>query len=368
MNQPLLDWPVRVCIVPAVLFLVWGCGGGDGGATQSAADREQRVDLAATSAIATFSGLLGSSSSGDGGAAAVVGEMAAEAAASTEDLPEGGGAGTLDLTCPGGGSAQISCELDQDDSVWHVVTSACRLCRRDGSKCVTIDGAITAVLADGRCRFPRLADITAASVEAEDLSVELSDASGTAIAFVNADGTLTAERTGPGCLVPRGILTLNGTLTVIAPRRGVDVVFAADELVVAGESTGSPCEINGVVDGGLTIDNRAGGRSFAGVFEAFGVTLRPTSRRSADVTVRGGLSTSCLGGQAQLDTVEPLHFTLGRICPSAGRIDITGPEGAFSSVAFTASLGVELDRNGDGLVDETLAHCTDDPDGACTGP
>jgi hypothetical protein len=86
---------------------------------------------------------------------------------------------------------------------------------------------------------------------------------------------------------------------------------------------------------------------------------------SVQVMVHGSftLISSCLTGSLTLTTTEALALPILEAdrdlvdCPTSGVISITGDES--TTVTFTSSGGIEIDSDGDGLLDERFENCHD---------
>ena len=90
-----------------------------------------------------------------------------------------------------------------------------------------------------------------------------------------------------------------------------------------------------------------------------------TAADGVHVTANGRfmLTSSCMSGSLTLNTTEALVFpVLGADrgmtdCPTFGVMTVTGDQ--TTTVTFTSSGGIEIDRNGDGVLDESFENCHD---------
>jgi len=77
----------------------------------------------------------------------------------------------------------------------------------------------------------------------------------------------------------------------------------------------------------------------------------------------GGISSACFGGEVMLDTIESLNIASGAICPTRGDVTVKGIDATVpfgnAEVFFRSTGAVDIDSNGDGLVDDTAPNCLD---------
>ncbi len=98
--------------------------------------------------------------------------------------------------------------------------------------------------------------------------------------------------------------------------------------------------------------------------------LRMDVDDSADPTLfdlSGRMSSPCFGGAATVATNPRLAVPSGRICPTAGTITVTLPQGT-AQILYQSNGSVEIDSNGDGPTGTTFSNCLDPRLLVCSAP
>jgi hypothetical protein len=72
----------------------------------------------------------------------------------------------------------------------------------------------------------------------------------------------------------------------------------------------------------------------------------------------GGLDFDCIDGAITLETVTALTAATGALCPTAGTLLITSPEGP-ATIRYNANGSVDVDVDNDGTFDNDFASCVD---------
>ncbi|MFQ5667956.1 MAG: hypothetical protein ACE5I7_16195 [Candidatus Binatia bacterium] len=243
--------------------------------------------------------------------------------------------------------------------------SDCAFLNGFGSE-IILDGFFQQTAADAGLCSGTFAGSLPVTFRLTDFSAEQIDLDGT-ITDVSAgefvDSFLPA---GEGCAGPDGASVLDGDLFIEIfsfSDQGellVETDLFATELAVAQTSSGSPCQVLLGIDGGLDVFNGLTGEEFSLGFSEFLILSARQADGSEQVTLRGGITTACLG-DLQIDTVQSLVLaTEDAFCPSAGILEVTLPDQSVSRVQYTAR-GVDFD--GDGMpdasscIDPSLAQC-----------
>ena len=74
------------------------------------------------------------------------------------------------------------------------------------------------------------------------------------------------------------------------------------------------------------------------------------------MAIDGALEAACYGGRVTLQSNPTLLLPDASICPTAGGVDLTTPQGSARAV-YRADGRVDVDADGNGTTDQTLPTC-----------
>ena len=174
-----------------------------------------------------------------------------------------------------------------------------------------------------------------------------------------------ARPSGTGCIIDDeeladGDLLVDGRVTIESDDPPIDLVIRADELRYELVSGGDPCEATLTVNGRTRVEDRIRDRTYDQTYDNLVLGLAEDGAGGGCVTIDGAVENACLGGRVVYRTIEPFCFDEGGECPRSGVLQVDPPGAAGPGrIRFTSAGGVEIDVEGDGTVDRTLASCRD---------
>lgn len=247
-------------------------------------------------------------------------------AAKVSNCPLGG-------TVTEGGSPPLSLTLDLDD---------CRLPNGQGG--ITYDGSVAL----------NLTSFTA------NVSAILADALGAETRRLTASlaGSVTPSLGGNCYLRAATLSRTAGTLIMTTPRGDASSLnLAAASIAIEVDTFSSDC-IPTIYRMTFTGPGKLG-TSGSGQVDVTLDALRTDIDDSQDplrVSVGGALQAACYGGRITLQSNPDLQVLDASICPTAGGIDLSTPQGQ-ARIVYRPDGRVDVDADGNGTIDQTLASC-----------
>jgi len=364
-----------------VLALAPGCGGsGGGGPAASSVTPAQTLEAAAPVAVSTVSALLQLPPDASG----VLGEglrAPGRSAFRNARLPALGMAAmlrgesralSLSLQCEDGGKVGATCDAGQKASRVRASFSGCAFeIASVGS--AELDGVFAATIVDpSYCSTGKTDAMTAIDARFTDFTAVIAGEDGST-RRLRLDLFQSATPSGDGCAIDGeeltdGDLLVDGRVTIQSDDPPIDLVVRADELRYELVSGGDPCQAALTVNGRTRVEDRIRERTYDQTYEDLVITLAEDAGGGGCVTVDGAVENACLGGRVVYRTVDPVCFDDVGECPLSGVLEVTPPGGvAPGRIRFTPGGGVEIDVEGDGTIDRTLASCRDADRSLC-GP
>lgn len=182
-----------------------------------------------------------------------------------------------------------------------------------------------------------------------------------------------AAPSGEGCATDEeeelidGDLIVDGRITIETEEPLRDLVIRVDGLRYELVSAGDPCVVTLTVNGRAQVEDRIRNRKFTQEYEDLVLTLEENLDGGGCVTIDGAVTNACLGGRVVYRTLEPICFEDGADCPTAGLLEVTPAGAPAGRLRFTPAGGVEIDVEGDGVVDKALTDCREADRSLCTG-
>ena len=277
-------------------------------------------------------------------------------ASAVPGVSTGGGASTE--ACPNGGAVSASCAESGGNSTITASFSKCAVLDEQTGLLMTSNGKFVAVVsALGVCSNGVIPDNVRISTKFSSFSAVFTDpSSGTEITRVSLPSlTETVEPTGQGCSGPNGTFTLNGSFGVTVHDAGVDLSGTASKLVMQMLSSGAPCVLQLITNGGVDLKDIGNDRHFSVSFANTGATLQEGPDGSMLGSLNGYLKASCVG-EMTLTTDEPLGLPGGG-CAEDGRLAVVFTDGSHGRIWFTAGGGLAFDYDDDGTLDRQVLDC-----------
>jgi len=264
------------------------------------------------------------------------------AAASAVD--EGGAAGT----CPLGGTATRSGNFPVPPVSFQL--NQCKVATRDGAVTFNGSGSITGNIL--RVTF------------GGDITAQFEDSTGnpTVTAHASLMGTVQGipQTGGPCQLQSLTLVVSTGNLSATIPGVGTAQINFANTTVAINN---------------ITYDASCNPEIYRLTFNGNAALLRPDhqvesvtfnqlimdvdeSGAATLLELTGGMTSTCLGGQATLSTPQELSVPADALCPNAGHIHVTNPSG-MGDVFYRSDMSVDVDTDGNGVTDITAPNCLD---------
>lgn len=272
--------------------------------------------------------------------------------------PAGGGAASE--PCEHGGTISGSCSESGGNSTLNASLSKCALLDDVTGLLMTASGKVVIVVAArGVCSSGVIPDNVRVSTKFTSFSAVFTDLySGAEITRVSLPNfTETIDPSGQGCLGPDGTFTLNGSFTVTLPEVDVSFTGTANKLAMQTASSGAPCVLQLIANGGVDLKDNNSGRHFSESFANTGATLQEGPDDSLLGSLNGSLNASCVG-EMTLTTDEPIALPSGG-CAQDGRLSVAFADGTHGRILFTAGGGLAFDYDDDGTPDRQVTDCRD---------
>lgn len=262
--------------------------------------------------------------------------------------------------CDLGGAVQHTCEDSGAGTRFDVVQAqACRLTGTEGP--LQLDGETT-VTSTGFC--PEIVVPTNIVFNFGGHAVLQSD-DGTPLVDTELATTITLVKLITGmapCSIKGGEATIDRRITVHARPVGRAAQLDFDHLNLVTEfvdfvGTCDLTQLRSTAKGRLTISDDYGDGPFALAATLHDVVIGIDLPNRA-VRFEGVVESSCLGGTAYLETVEPLDFRPEQACFTAGRMALGLPAGTVH-VTVRPDGGIETETDAGGRID--YASCLDLP-------
>ena len=362
------------------LSLLAGCNGsGGGGSSSSPVTASQTLEASAPVAVSTVSALLQLPPDASGvldEGLRVPGRSAFRnarlpALAMAATLRGESRALSLNLQCGEGGRVAASCDAGEKESRVRASFSGCAF-EISSVGAAELDGVFTAAIADpSYCSTGETDPMTAIDARFSDFSAVIEGDDGST-RRLGLDLFQSARPSGAGCAIggeelTDGDLLVDGKVTIESDDPPVDLVIRADELRYDLVSGGTPCEATLTVNGRTRVEDRIRDRRYDQTYDDLVLTLAEDAGGGGCVTIDGAVENACLGGRVLYRTIDPLCFDEDAECPRSGVLEVTPPGGAPPGrIRFTSAGGVEIDVEGDGVVDRTLASCRDADANLCS--
>ena len=278
---------------------------------------------------------------------------------------------SLNLQCGEGGRVAASCDAGEKESRVRASFSGCAF-EISSVGAAELDGVFAATIADpSYCSTGETDPMTAIEARFSDFTAVIEGDDGST-RRLRLDLLQSARPAGAGCAIDGeeltdGVLLLDGKVTIESDDPPIDLVIRADDLSYELVSGGDPCEATLTVNGRTRVEDRIRDRRYDQAYDDLVLTLAEDAAGGGCVTIDGAVENACLGGRIVFRTIDPICFNEDAECPRSGVLEVTPPGGATPGrILFTPAGGVEIDVEGDGTVDRTLASCRDADRNLCS--
>lgn len=276
---------------------------------------------------------------------------------------------SVPFSCPNGGGGQLSCDQSFggfppsfSPPVYTATLNSCKTTSSTGAV-LTFDGSLTATGQPGD--FCGTIPETA-TLNIQNLTVQSQSAAGSTTAtFTDVTAGLTAACSGDSCACTFDTVTLDisGTLAVVS--KDAQGAMLSSMQVAFGNGTTISISVNHFaaqcvpdiytmqIDGavGLTTNDSTVQTTLVGY------TVHDDATSGQDVVqLSGSITSACLGGTAQLSTLNDIIIGPG-VCPQSGAVEVSSDAGTDSVTYVDGS--VQIDLGEDGSVDQSFDSCLD---------
>ena len=178
--------------------------------------------------------------------------------------------------------------------------------------------------------------------------------------FTVNSGTISLTPSLAQCVVSAVTLTVtDGQLSATSAGKQVGVTFQGTRVAISISTFNAACvpTIYRMTFNGPAALLASDGEPIAVTFTNFIMDVddhaNPTTTH-----LSGAIASPCFGGTANLSTPQSLEVPSGRICPTAGLIEVTLPA-RMAAITYQPDSSVDIDDDGNGTTDHTLPNCLD---------
>lgn len=281
--------------------------------------------------------------------------------------------------CPDGGGGSLACDQEatgfppSGPPIYTITLDSCAVITPAG-RTVTFEGEIAAT-----GQLTDLCGTLPSPLRIETPNLRITD-TGENDAVVATFSGFTAITSFAGsnleCLFDQLAMELAGRVAVVSSRPVGNPVATTQAIFAAGSTAeiaisqyGGECvplQYVETVNGGVTFVD--GHRRIAASFSGFELSDDATGEGD-DFDIAGSVQSDCLGTPVSFATQQTFARAAGALCPASGEVVLGYVDGASPAQArLRYGVGVEIDVDADGGIDDTFSSCVDPALYVCPAP